>query len=437
MLNFTAIAEGIREAQEENGLKSVSEIRFPEGYVEYGKKLAAINTLDPIEMMTPLNAKTQRILWKNGSNIFPEFEYDDNVLMMARAQAQTIKALGMLESKDDETEGFRIMRQILLDRYNVALAKTELAEGILDCDAHKARHAVAKLYGKLDPDIIEMAENHAQNLAKRKGKIKNGLPAELGADDVERLKNMKFDASGIRKWFKWALERYGINFETIIDDSVSAVTVYPGRVLIPAERKVDGIKLLMLLSHEIECHARDMANGMKLFGEIGGGVLRASDSIMAEGHAKLEDLRFQRKYLGEAREYPEPWYVLAIERASNGVGFNRVANELDFYLSETEPEADVKKDVWKYAYRVYRGSQDTEPARGHRNVFVCTKDKCYFEGYLFAKALVDNGLEHWLEIGMFRPDELLDIASVVKITPDDIPIKKLNLVDELIEKLLN
>lgn len=433
MMNYTAIAEGIREAQE-SAKKSIREAIFPELYKQWAEKLAGLAPVDPVELVTPLNANMMRIIWMNGENVFPEFEYDDNALMTASYQATKIKNLGPL-GMASRTHADKVMLKILADRYNMALAKTELAEGIISYDAHKARHAAAKLYGELDTTIVELAENHAQTLAKTHG-AEQQKKGELSSDEVERLRKKQFDSMAIREAFLWALNEYGLSDWAVeISDTTQYIAVHPRRVVIPEDKIVDGLELAKLIGHEIECHARDMANGLALFGELGGGMLRASDGIMAEGHAKLSDMRFEEKYLGKKQRLPIPWYVFAINRAMEGVGFNRVARELEFYLSNIESETKARKDAWKYTYRVFRGSQDTHPARGHQNVFVFTKDKCYFEGYIFAKALADNGLEHWLEIGLFRPEELLDIASIIRITEDDIPYQNRELTDVVIKEL--
>ncbi len=438
-LSFT---ETLKQYQKQAGLDGITTMKgqVPKELKEYANKMAEIaNTVEITKLVTPVNREKMRKLWLENMDSVPEFEYDDDLLMRTSYVAKDLKELGhppIIEGRIANA-----VREVLMNRYTDTMASAELAEGMLNYDAHMARHAIEKKYGALTEETIELAEKHAYDLLDGKIKSDRAEKPELSDDEIQELKDTRFNAESIKEWLNWALKQYGFEetWRAQVDETAPEVTVFNKQhvVLIPSTLEVDGIHLLQMIGHEIECHVRDSMNGEALFGVVGGGALKTEYNVLSEGHALISDLTFYNRYLGEARKCPAPWYVLAIDMAKNGEGFNRVARKLhELYLSRLEPEAQARRDAWKYTYAVYRGTQDTTPARGHKNVFTFTKDKCYFEGYPLAKAMIKAGLGHWLEIGIFRPMELLTIASTVRITSHDIPYQKLDVVEMAMDKLL-
>lgn len=408
---------------------------------DYAEKIKSINGcyIDPIRLATPSNIAVEKEAWLSGQITSPEFYYDEDMIAQMEMSGEQLKRLGTIRHYDERDK--ELIRNMLESRYRGLLANADIAKGILSYDTHLARHAIRTKYGELDDEVVAKAEDYAFTLLKRKNHEDHNRSL-WSAPYIERLRNLQLNAEQLKQLLEDALEQYNFEWPVVISPETRYVEVqhkHPDgqRIVIPTGKVTDGITALCLVIRKVECQVRDAENGWELFGPLAFGLLRDDNVTLSNGHAIMAELDFRRKYLSEDKEYPVPWYILAMEYAQQGAGFYGTAEKLQhLWLEQLEDQEQAKKDTWRYVSRVFRGSQDLKPARGHKNIFIFLKDKSYFEGYLYAKALADADLWHWAEIGISDPEEIVKISSVFKITADDILHKKRHVIEKLAENLL-
>lgn len=407
---------------------------------ELAEATAGINT---VEIVTPANAKAEQELWMTMANegkfIDPEFEYDLELLAEVTDRQLAIKRLlkkllDMQVVTDEET----LVWKMMIQRAEDALKSISLAESIYQADDRGSVRNVLAKYGQPDRELVTRAWDLAGELQEKRTPDKT--EAELTAEQQALLNEKKCDAAEIRRWFQRALELNGIAgmWPVVIDEKARAINVQNRsasgrRIVIPSDREASAMKVLELIGHEIECHARDNANGTVMLHDLGGGTLKTDCEILSEGHAKLSDIEFARKYQGKILPAPKPWYVLAISWAKSGMAFSKVAGRLyDLMLSCGMKPETALKTTWATAYRVFRGICDCTNPYG----YAFTKDMSYLVGQMMASELEDAGLAYYLEIGILSPEDLVRIASTVKISPEKIAYPYVDAAAQICKEML-
>ena len=347
----------------------------------------------------------------------------------------------MLGITHSQLEKLRL--RLLLNRVSSALGATYLASGILYGDDRAALGGSIMRYNRFAQtrgigwqDLVEWARIGLEDL--RDDCVILG-ERKITIQQESALRKMKLDAREIAKWFEFAVSQYGFDYAVEVDTEAAAIDVretssagYP-RIVIPASRKMHGLKLVTLVRHEIDCHARDSANGRELLWGLGGGALRAEDDVIYEGHAMTAEYAMLRDCTCESPRQALPWYTLAIAGASAGMPFSKVAEEVyKLRLHVGSKKATALKGAWTTTRRVFRGISDARNPYG----YAFWKDKAYLQGTLEVGDLYDAGLSHWAELGSFELDELVEIARVVKFRPEDLVHPDLNTAGMVLEKLL-
>ena len=440
------LALEIAQAQQLEGLATLDDVRRAKLGMPFDDMLAGIKKLaakvNPVEIVTPANAGKEKAAFMEGlegkDDLFhPVFEYDaaplERIVDLRRLVREIPVARRTMASYKYRSEpprrplGGRVSVEEMLqiigrNRLSDLETSIDMAEAILRNDVEEGFEAMKTKYGPLEHELVEEANERAAKLLEKAeaGETEaEGPGVMLSKDEYDKLRNLKFNAQEMAAWFEKAMRAGGVEgeFPVIADVRAQYIDVRDKsadgpEIVIPADREVDAFELLQLIGHEIGCHVLDSVAGQRLFKGLGGGILKSDDERMYEGHAMLQDRQFKAMYLGIDWE-PLPWYVLVTHAAMNGLGFVDCAETLKSYIKVIDPE-HMPTEVWKHCYRVFRGSRDTF-AQKSRRPWVFLKDKGYLEGYLMAKELVDAGLSQWLELGIFRPEELVLIARTVKL----------------------
>lgn len=398
--------------------------------------------MDLIKIVTPVNYAAERAESLGDPTDHPVFEYDQKLLdEISSVFADEGKFLWQDHNNVPGSTLKHLLVSLLENRTRDVCATGEFVDAMEQKNSHWQNQIMLEKYGSVDFDLSLEAATLLDELACPEEFEQP--PKEPRNPNIEAgLALMNFGAEAAKEQFEFALGEYGFDIPVIISDEYKFVTVnYKPEIAlyIPSDLQIDGIRLLELVRHEIECHVRDFMNSEYLFRPYG--IKRGLGSIdgselLTEGHAALEEDKLHQSYFGHGKK-PDPWYVLAIDDAKSGKSFCEVAYALRQHFADCNLLGDYGELAWKYTYRVFRGSSNTFRPGQDVEPFVFTKDKLYLEGYLLAKELDAAGLGHWLEIGGFRPSELLEIASVADFDPLDVPYKDKDVTFKIYRSLLN
>ena len=232
--------------------------------------------LNPVEIVTPLNQRKEKKLWLTAANrgVFrnPVFIYDETRLRdIASLERKLANAEQQLSAHiKPQTQADSVIYELIKSRIRDASTSIDMAHNILVEDDDETAYNTALKYGRPSPEQLDFAHMLAS------GHFKLGNYESCFSEDQQtRLKAMSFDANAICEQFQRALHFYGIEgWRVEIDECASAIDVRnktadgTPRVVIPVNRKVNGLKLIELIGHEIECHLRDSENAAELFRDI-------------------------------------------------------------------------------------------------------------------------------------------------------------------------
>ena len=352
--------------------------------------------LNPVELATPTNARKEKDaivkVLDNGFKVNPTFKYNRNKLRQA---VRVGEQLGDLKAKflelaqhypatnfDDPAQE-QAVKNIIIDRINDAIITTEMAQAILDGNDIAMAALSAEKYGTPSSVIMGYAYDIAND------GYPNNCSPYLDADVAKALKAQEFDAAGILHYFERVLEMYGItDWLVIVDDQATVIDVRgknsSGRplVVIPSTRQVDGLKLLELIGHEIECHLRSSENARNFWSEILTDdylplvplLAKSDNEFIYEGYAKQNDTKVR----GSAG-LPTPNYLVAMDQARRGSSFAETMETVaGFEIQRGATRKQAFSRAWTATYRVFRGCSNC--ANGKDVCYSFTKDFAYFGG---------------------------------------------------------
>lgn len=383
--------------------------------IEIADRVAEISgSWNPVEIYTAdpesIKKEKQEFLqaFKEGREYNPRFTYPYAESLELGADREALNGLLAEVRKQRKAEiANRNARVALYFKIKDDLATCDLVEGIQQKDEQKIRDALKRKYPGTDPVLLAFAQKEYEK--RINGEREQPVADQeviLSPEEREFLEKTKFSDEEIKTAFKWLLARYGIlktdgsdfGFRVVVDEGTTAIDVRDKSsggptIFIPKGRTVTGEKLLSLMAHEIEGHARQSLNGERLF-KIGGGQLKVDDETLYEGLAKRYDEAFSRNFFGTTEGVPLPFYALAVACAEAGGSFHDVFSEqlemrlhIAFNLpaGESLPSRDkveekvLKKAMdaaWTTTYRVMRGHVDTTNPYG----FAMAKDLSYLRG---------------------------------------------------------
>lgn len=375
-------------------------------------------TLNPVELVTPVNVDDEKELWiaaaNEGEFINPQFKYDREKLTQAVIHGIQLRTASniLFNCCSPITDIDHAIKKILHHRVDDALCTANMAASIL-LGSNAGGSYAQRIYGT--PDKLLVAE--CLQAAQRTEPAEE-LPTKYTSDQRAKLKECKYDASGIQQEFLRVVNLHAFkNWSVIISDQATAIDVrnktsygHP-QVVIPITRKVDGLKLAELIGHELECHLRDSANAEALFAEhlshaplapLIPLLVKSDDELFYEGHAKLSDVAIN----GNA-SLPKPYYTLVIDAALRNQSFAEIGEYIyRLRIENGEEKTSAIKGAWTATYRAMRGSFDTLGG------YAFTKDYAYWTGYQLASE-VQQFAPHYLDYASLTYEEikLLDDAG--------------------------
>lgn len=388
------------------------------------------------------------------------------------------------EGKVSREETVRIMRYALRKNIRDVKANLRLIEGLQEGDDKKIKTALGEKYGMApDEKLVEAADAFYEDMLKkaegseRREEEREGIiPEEIkvrmsqdtitsdekGKEELEKLKledperaKFYYEAEEIAEAFSWALEEYynyykektGVEFpedekyKVKVSAASSSIDVRDksaeGKVIeVPENRIIDAKKLLELIAHEVEGHARQSLNGVMMLNGLGGGGLKVDDESNYEGLAlSLED-EVRERLFGEENEMKASrlYYVYAVRAASEGKSFTEVYNlirekEIRLLMAKGKTEEEAKKKsadtAWMPAYRAFRGHVDTKNGESYASA----KDLAYFKGYLVHKQLEEVGLGYYNEAGVTQ-EGAMSLVARGGIEREDLLLPNLRVTDK-------
>ena len=359
-------------------------------------------SLNPVEIVKPKNVADAKALWlldaKSGKYANPRFAYDEEKLktisgynsLLTSARAQFENGL----TPEDETD--KIIKKILLHRFDDAIRTTEIAASILLRDDQATCALANRIYGH--PSNSQVIK--AYGIINEEETLSAGVP-RFSESDREALKKIQCNAKAIAYWFTEVIQRYCFTGWTVeVSDRFTAIDVQDKNssgesvIGIPTDRKVNGLKLLELIGHELECHLRGSENCRALIRQVLEiesanpplapfiPILAKSDNeLFYEGVAKISDVGV----LGEAG-LPTPYATIACYRAGHNSSFSETAKDIeDCRRKMGEDEETARKGAWTTTYRIMRGCTNTAVGG-----YAFSKDYIYMAGYDFANQINPN-----------------------------------------------
>lgn len=382
-----------------------------------------IGTINPVELVTATNVSSVKSTWINnainGDYGNPQLEYNRELLEKTVSYAEPLRRLRKIIANEPSS----LINDLVIGRLDEALRSTELAAAILiHNDAEAKRHATA-IYGMPTSEQVYQAYRLVREEAD------DPLPptvhhrAKINKTEREALEAKKFYANDIKYWFERVLDLYNIEgWRVEINPIYTAIDVRDKNssgmpvVGIPFDSEKNGLQLICLVGHEIECHLRGSENCRQLLLELLGedspylplipALAKSDNEYLYEGVAKVSDVR-----LGGDSQMPKPFATIACDLAERGYGFDTITSTLYNFIHNANPnrkKEDVLKTTWGTTYRILRGSSNT--ARGD---YLFSKDYSYFCGFSEAEEL--SSIYH--DFSSMKIEEIAKIAKTMNLVP--------------------
>lgn len=445
---------------------------LPVGAFAIAAELAELTGMwNPVELYTADNFEAERekflAAFRQGSDYQPVFRYGAaerfdaaSARVLLEILRKRANALPKRSNRD------RLVRATLLGKIDDDLATCDIAQGIATKDDALVKRGCEAKYPGGDPSLMVFAKQTFERGLTHANEP-HAVRGELNDADKQYLSTLRVSPREQADAFAWALKQYGIfredddakgdGFRVVLDARATALDVRDKSamgpvVVVPTMRdgSMTAKELCALVAHEIEGHARQAVNGMRLF-KAAGGALRTDDETLYEGLATRYEWDFMEKHFGEIRHdmYLSTLYVFAVDVAENGGSFadvfvdqvqRRMRVALKLSAESPLPEASsVDPDAydmclqkaWRTTYRVMRGHTDTSNAKA----FAMSKDLAYLRGWLMDRELLKNNLGHANEAAIMSAAGLQALGRVA-IGPDDLPLKFKDVAPQYMRMLL-
>ena len=426
-------------------------------------------TWNPVEILTPdpdnLKKEKEKFFeaFDKSEDYNPVFDYSvARGMDMDQPRAVLLERLGEVQRIKPQSQKDRLFRIALYTKIRDDLATCDLVDGIKAGDEELISKSIEHKYGQADPILFQYAEQIYRDMIS--GAEAPGVDSSeelLTPEQQKTLKSTKISAGEMKEDFEWVLDQYGIlrtltnpiGYQVRLSDSVTSIDVRdkseePMTVYIPEDRVNSAARVCELIAHEIEGHARQSMNGMKMF-MLGGGRLKMDNEDLYEGLGMREEESFKLRFFGDFSGIPAPWYTLAVKLASEGASFSEVFKDIfDKQMRvqlkvdhEQEPQIDsqdyaqqiekVKKTAWAATYRTSRGHVDTSNPLG----FAMTKDLGYLQGWLADKQLREAGYGGINEMAVIQSGGLQMLARL-GVEETDLPYPHKDIVKKYIFEVL-
>lgn len=430
---------------------------------------------NPVEIFTPSveSVRTEKKhffeAFKEGKEYNPKFEYTNNTgfdpVLNKNALIEKMHELEHLEINEKDKTSV-LIRKALYSKINDDLATCDLVAGLQEKDEVKIAEAMRQKYQGVDDSLLKHATIIFNDLINKAQKGEqpedSNIKSPLAIEERNYLHNTLTGAIGIKRAFEWALEYYGIlrtgddgelGFKVVVNPEATDIDVRDKStngptVFIPENKKMSLSKLLFLVAHEIEGHARQSINGQLLL-FFGGGPLKIDNETLYEGLSMRYETQFRRNLLGEDEVAPLPYFTFAVAKAEKGGSFYEIFSEIfnlilrvelgksaEELVSGDEDEYDEKKEkamhnAWTTVYRIMRGHIDTS----NPNKYAMAKDLSYLRGWIVDKQLRNEGLGFLNEAAITTSDGL-ELLKELKLSKSDLPIPFKDIATRYWEEIL-
>lgn len=423
---------------------------------------------NPVEIYTAeprsLRQEKQKFLaaYGRGRVYEPSFRYDYAEEFQLGDSRQVLQALlEKVRACETADRAAKLTKLIFFFKIKDDLATCDLVEGIQRKDERLIRDALEYKYPGVDPLIYEYAEKDFQRLTAGE-QAEAGDGGTLAAEEKQYLRTLTFDAPAVKEAFEWALRQYdilwrddrGSGYRVTIDRRTTAIDVRDKSrlgpaVFVPETTRETGERLLGLIAHEIEGHARQSWNGERLF-IFGGGPLKIDEETLYEGLAMRYETEFRSHYFGAGSTARNmDFYVFAVHRAEAGGSFYDVFHDqMDKRLrvklripprtgfspgqvKDSPAYERVLESAWGCTYRAMRGHTDMKNPCG----YAMAKDLAYFRGWILDHQLRESGHGHINEASICSIGQLRVLAEF-HIREEQIPAPYKDVASQYLKMLL-
>ena len=386
-------------------------------------KVYVLRAVQP-ENVEDVKRRWLREAWR-GRFTDPHFMYD-----RSRAKTQLWKEEALLdmqgalaslpESMSLEEE---YLKRLLALRIKGLLESVEVLKAFVEGDSAELREAVINKYGR--PKIPDAKDAETW--------LRRDAPYMVFDEESGVLQSLRLDAAQVAEAMVWALKQYRLDYhyEVIVDEKAVLVSVaHPvgekmGRIVIPAQRIFNGVEVLRLIGHEIECHILDEMNAKSILH----GMPRVSSELISEGRATASDAQLEAHFLGDTPLLRDKARLFIMtSKALRGERFGDLARWAhESVRSDITDRRDSLEEAWRLAYRVMRGASDGRNPYG----YAFTKEYSYYAGYRYVQDF--EGSAVWLASGLSTDNELRALSERYELTSEDLPWspKKLAWSEEL------
>ena len=361
-----------------------------------------ISRINPVEIVTATNVAEEKAKWianfsSSDSITDPTLTYSE-VGDTETQEAILANFAALVKRLPTHSANDELMSRLIQKRISEALLALKLKSLIAEGDREaEMSEIIQSIYGHPSGDDV----NRAYDMIERGHLAKPEYASRFTPEEQKILKTIELNAAGIQYWFDQVLAWYGIEgWEIEVSDRFTSIDVRDkdssgGSIVgIPTDRKVDGLKLLELIGHEIESHLRGSENCRALIRQLLGGpdsvfellvpVLAKSDNeLLYEGVAKHSDIS-----VNGTAGYALPWATIAIHQALKGASFAEVARTVyGARLTVGENAEKAKASTWLTVYRAMRGGRNLTAKAQEKAHYAFTKDYCYLAGVEYVKGL--------------------------------------------------
>ena len=349
-----------------------------------------------LKNITPANYNEAKQEWleqaKKGHFTSPKFVYHADVYESKVILNDWNELCAKWENFTPHSEQEQLLYGLIDDYLNrqrmIGLITFAIAVG----DDSLTNSLMRQYYGQTSPELIKLAYDLANGTTAIDFPLLDSLAQRLNPAQVNECFAREYEAHDIKKLFEATLEEYHLQniWKVVIDDIHSSICVTTltseddSCIYIPCTRKVNEIKAIQLVGHEIECHVRHNENCIALLQDIfdiprviAAKLVSDRNGTLTEGFAKISDATIKKRCLGTDDGAPEPWYIIMADLAKQGESFAQITERL-----HEEWGVGLSK-CYTQASRIFRGCHDTANPRK----FSRQADRSYLEGYIKAIAL--------------------------------------------------
>lgn len=238
----------------------------------------------------------------------------------------------------------------------------------------------------------------------------------------------KMDAKAIKKYFERVIKAYEFedDVEIVMSDEVRSVSILGKKVVIPTCRNVSRLKLVKLISHELETHLLRRMNHEAL--NLGPTLPQYYPT--EEGLAIYNQSMLEKKIVGNFN-FPLRivLYFLGADKIIQGSNFGETFDFLFKYLMHYFDEDKAKNFAWGSCMRLFRGFTRFDEG------FYFPKDLSYFRGYQQIEDFIKKDDFEKLYLGKIGVLDVSIMFEVLGFTKNDIKYKPLNMAYKIWEEL--